>query len=405
MTAMTQEPEPIDPASGDRDSNVRLLHEAAKSQPVYRCSFFVDIVGSSTRKNTEPEASWITQSDMLYTIVEDAIEEFLPNGWYKNTGDGFVVVSSDDPEQVMNSAVSIQESLADARSGHQSAGIARMDISVSIGITSGHVYEYRGRNGRVDYLGLMLDKAARLTAVASANAIFVDRATVQDAAMRKIHSRVGEVLRYTGDEYVGDVQLVPLRGFPEPIAYHELRWGRELFGTRSQVVTDAVGQMQSGAPESGAQANTTVSPTPKAGFERMLGTLKMWNSERNFGFVTDATGEDFFVAPKLFVYPDDVPNLKPGAQLAFVPVAATAAGKARRAGAVLVVDEEAEGVVVSVPEGRNYAWVRVDDSCGNRQMVWMSTSQLPSVTKGAGLSFVVRARDGKVNAEEVELAD
>jgi len=203
MTAMTQEPEPIDPASGDRDSNVRLLHEAAKSQPVYRCSFFVDIVGSSTRKNTEPEASWITQSDMLYTIVEDAIEEFLPNGWYKNTGDGFVVVSSDDPEQVMNSAVSIQESLADARSGHQSAGIARMDISVSIGITSGHVYEYRGRNGRVDYLGLMLDKAARLTAVASANAIFVDRATVQDAAMRKIHSRVGEVLRYTGDEYVG----------------------------------------------------------------------------------------------------------------------------------------------------------------------------------------------------------
>ena len=143
--------------------------------------------------------------------------------------------------------------------------------------------------------------------------------------------------------------MVPLRGFPEPISYHELRWGRELFGTRSQVVTDAVGQMQSGPQDAAAQPNATATPT--SGFDRVLGTLKMWIAERNFGFIAGAADEDFFVAPNLFVYPDDVPVLKPGAQLAFVPVAASGAGKSRRAGAVLVVGEEAEGVVVSIPRG------------------------------------------------------
>lgn len=378
------------------------------SQPVYRCSAFIDIVGSADRKHSEPEISWVNQTHYVYSTVENAVFETVgPSTWLKYSGDGFLVIT-EEQEAMINACIRIQEGLADGRDGH-AAGASKINFTVSIGITSGLVYEFQRRDGGTDYLGLSIDRAARLCSAASSNAIFVDAATVSDAKMRMITSRVGNVLRYGGNDYAGPVQSAPLRGFPDPVDFHELRWDRELYGARSQVVTDAVGLLKD---KTSPHAETATDNAAGAGrpaavgrIERGLAAVQMWDPAKRFGFAKDSTtGEEFYFHVSNLVYAEDAVDLASGVHIAYTPAPATREGGKRSAAAILIVENDAEGVVVSLPEGKNHGWIRVTDRSGNSQMVYFNAIEHPTITRGMTVTFVVGARSGKAYAKEVELA-
>lgn len=393
---MSAEPVPLRPG----------LSEVTLSPTVYKSSAFVDIVSSAERKHNEPEVSWVNQTNYVYATVEDSVTEFIDEAWIKYLGDGFLIVA-ENPEGLLNACIRIQEVLDDARGNRQAAGVARINFTVSIGVTSGYVYEFTRRDGRNDYLGLSLDRAARLCGAASPNAIFVDSTTVSDSSMRLVNSSVGKVLHYDSNEYVGAVQKAPLRGFPEPVEYHELRWGRELFGARSQVVTEAVGLLKdSSAGTRTPSGGSSAASAQGRGIQRGLGSVTSWDAERKFGFVSDdTTGEDYHFKPSLFVYEDDLPTLRAGMRIAFAPMPPQREGQHGSAAAILVVGRDAEGTVVSLPEGRDYGWIRCNDRAGNSQMVWFSTKDAPAVEKGTQVSFTVAERSGKACATDLEVED
>ena len=88
--------------------------------------------------------------------------------------------------------------------------------------------------------------------------------------------------------------------------------------------------------------------------------------------------------------------------MVFVAVGAAQGKRLRQAGALLLVDEPAEGPLISLPQNRTYGWIRVEDVPGNRHLVYVPASELHGYRLGDILSFTVHASDRGAAASRVE---
>jgi class 3 adenylate cyclase len=199
---------------------------------VERTIMFIDMVDSTSMKEKEAEATWLTTFGFFFDLITGVIEGNARGSIVKYLGDGIMAVYGEDHgSDAINDAVSIQKGIKD------SVEARKVRVHCSIGISTGEVVEFKTPRDEPDYLGSVVDRAARLCAVASAQAIFVDTATATSTQMSKVKSPVGKVLRRTINEYQGAMGKTNLKGFTAPVEYQEILWDQQLFGLKPIVVT------------------------------------------------------------------------------------------------------------------------------------------------------------------------
>jgi class 3 adenylate cyclase/cold shock CspA family protein len=365
---------------------------------------FIDMVNSTGMKASTPESGWLPQLGFLYDVTVGAFGQ-LDDVTLKFLGDGVVAFLPGDDRGVeaIQSSIAVQHIVQDAARPFEGA-LGKINFHVTIGVTTGVAHRFATPDGHIDFVGVTVDRAARLCTAASAQAIFVDKSTVSATNFNRVSSPLGGVTHRTPDDYQGERQSITLKGIPTPVEYHEILWDAQLYGVKSELLTLSSNVRNE---ERHTIAPTTNQPAAAAGkVERLVGSVKSWNEEKGFGFVTSTAGEDFFFSRLFMVYPEDIETIRPGKKVAFVAVAPIAEGKSRRAGALLVVDEYADGVLVSLPGTRSYSWIEVHDKAGNVQPIFVSDTQLTGdYHKGQLLSFKVESGPRGVQAADVGIDD
>ncbi|KRC98193.1 MULTISPECIES: adenylate/guanylate cyclase domain-containing protein [unclassified Streptomyces] len=393
-----------------------------------RTVLFIDQVGSTAMKEQQPEASWLPALGWLYDTVTALAVQADPEAEIKYLGDGIMITfDSDRATDAVNVAVSVQEAVHDANQGRTGArGV--IDFTCSIGVGTGSVVAFTTPTGGHDYVGTVVDKAKRLCDAASPKAIFVDRATASAANVMKIASRLGIALGRAPEQYQGDVQRAPLKGFDQPVEYYEILWDQQLYGLKSEAVTRNTDRMRQ-APSS--PPGTTRLPVERSANkrppsqdrrpgtqdkrpgvqdkrqgaleERHSGEVTCWKPDANFGFVRDSrSGEDFYFRAGHLVYPEDAgESLRVGSRIVFVATGRVDGERNRHAVGILLVDDYAEGTL-KLPEGKAHGWLRVQDRLGNGHHVFTSRSAVQRFTPGTLLSFKVAANEKGGLAEEIE---
>ncbi len=372
-----------------------------------RTVVFIDQVGSTAMKEQQPEAGWLPALGWLYDTVTAIATEADNSAEIKYLGDGIMIsFDSDRATDAVNVAVRVQEAINDANLGRTGAKGA-VDFNCSVGVSTGSVVAFLTPTGSRDYVGTVVDKARRLCDAASPKAIFVDRATASAANVMKIISRLGIALGRGPEQYQGDVQRAPLKGFDQPVEYYEIFWDQQLYGLKSEAVTRSADRMRP-AVVSPAASRIASPGRPGAGAqnaleERHAGEVTCWKPDANFGFVRDPrTGEDFYFRANHMVYPEDAAeSMDIGTQLVFVANGSTSAEKKRHAVGILVVGDYAEGTL-KLPEGKAHAWLKVQDQSGNRHHIYTSRPVVQHFTPGMVLSFKVGANEKGGLAEEIE---
>lgn len=386
-----------------------------------RTVLFIDQVGSTAMKEQQPEASWLPALGWLYDTVTALAVQADPGAEIKYLGDGIMITfDSDRATDAVNVAVAVQEAVHDANQGRTGArGV--IDFTCSIGVGTGSVVAFTTPTGGHDYVGTVVDKAKRLCDAASPKAIFVDRATASAANVMKIASRLGIALGRAPEQYQGDVQRAPLKGFDQPVEYYEILWDQQLYGLKSEAVTRNTDRMRQ-APSS--PPGTTRLPVERSANkrppaqdrrpgaqdkrqgaleERHSGEVTCWKPDANFGFVRDSrSGEDFYFRAGHLVYPEDAgESLRVGSRIVFVATGRVDGERNRHAVGILLVDDYAEGAL-KLPEGKAHGWLRVQDRLGNSHHVFTPRSAVQRFAPGTLLSFKVAANEKGGLAEEIE---
>jgi class 3 adenylate cyclase/cold shock CspA family protein len=369
---------------------IETLHSSEAR--VERSIAFVDLVDSTGLKMSTPEASWLPHYGWFYEVCADRVAAGGAGRVVKLLGDGVMLAYGEDQAtQAINDSVAIQEALEDGVEGQH------VRLACSIGIATGEVVEFTWSGSSADYLGTVVDRAARLSAAASAQAIFVDVATTASARMNRVRSRVGTALRRPIAEYQGEAQKAQLKGFSSPVEYHELYWAQQLFGLKSRVLTATI--------ESGPAATSRPLAKPVAPMgahtrhaERgQRGTICQWNAERNFGFVQVASGERFYTDMQRVVGEDP---LQVDDVVYFVLQPAPGPGKLSIAATVVVIDEELAGTAIAVLDG--FGFVRVVDARGDSQDLFVSLADVQGeLTRGQRVRFIVGETARGVRAQDV----
>jgi class 3 adenylate cyclase len=372
-----------------------------------RTVVFIDQVGSTAMKEQQPEASWLPSLGFMYDTVTAIVMRICPDAEIKYLGDGIMIsLDSDRATDAVNIAIEIQEAINDANQGRTGAKGA-VDFNCSAGISTGAVVAFLTPTGNRDYVGTVVDKARRLCDAASPKAVFVDRATVATANIMRIASRVGTALGRTPEQYQGDLQRAPLKGFDQPVEYYEVFWDQQLHGLKSEGVTMSADRIQ---PAAAPRAHLAAAPAGPKGNgtmeERHAGEVTCWKPESNFGFVRDTrTGEDFYFRAAHMVYPEDAAgSLKVGARTVFVASGRPDSNRKRWAVGLLVVGEYAEGTL-KLPEGKAHGWLRVQDELGNAHHVFTPRTPVGKYAPGTLLSFKVAANEKGGFAEEIEIPE
>jgi class 3 adenylate cyclase/cold shock CspA family protein len=348
---------------------------------VERSISFIDLVDSTGLKLNTPEASWLPHYGWFYEVCADRVAAGGAGTIVKLLGDGVMIAYSEDQAtQAINDAIAIQEALEDGVEGQH------VRLACSIGIATGEVVEFVWSGESADYLGTVVDRAARLSAAASAQAIFVDGATTASARMNRVHSRVGKALRRPIAEYQGETQKAQLKGFLSPVEYHELHWAQQLFGLKSQVLTATIDSAPATASQPAPSRNVVAITAPSRHADRgQRATVIQWQEEHDRGFVQTAAGERFYTDMRYVVGEEP---LEVGEVVYFVEQPAPAPEKLRIAAAVIVVDEELTGLVVAALDG--FGFLRVTDSrCINQDIYVANADVRDELIKGQRVRFIV----------------
>jgi class 3 adenylate cyclase/cold shock CspA family protein len=362
----------------------------------------VDVNGSTAMKETQPQAAWLPTIGWWYDIVTELAHATVPSVVIKYLGDGIMLVFDvDQATDAVNAAMQIQEAIRDAGRGTGGA-MGMVKVTCSVGISSGEVIGFTTPAGGLDFVGAQVDKAFRLCSAANENAIFVDTQTLGAANVTRFNSRVGAALGWASDQYLGDPQKVTLKGFGQPVAYHEIKWDHQLYGVASSEVTASTDRLRPVSSGRTPAADAASSSAPRT-VERHSGEVTCWRPDKGFGFIRDThSGESFWFCPRRLVYPDSAENLALGMDVAFVAVGTADGKRSREAGAILVVGEQADGPLVSLPADRPYGWVRVEDDEGNHHLVYVPVREMSGCKVGDILGFMVGATDKGAFAEQVE---
>jgi class 3 adenylate cyclase len=373
-----------------------------------RTFLFIDQVGSTAMKEQQPEASWLPALGWLYDTVTATATRIYPDAEIKYLGDGIMIsLDSDRATEAVNMAIQVQEAINDANQGRM-GGRGAVDFNCSAGVSTGSVVAFLTPTGGRDYVGTVVDKARRLCDAASPKAVFIDRATAAAANIMRIKSRVGVALGRSPEQYQGDLQRAPLKGFDQPVEYYEVFWDQQLHGLKSEGVTMSADRIQTAAaPRVHALASVPSGPRGNNAMEeRHAGEITCWKPDANFGFVQDTrTGEDFYFRTAHMVYPEDAAEaLKVGAHAVFVASGRPESNRKRWAVGLLVVGDYAEGTL-KLPEGKAHGWLRVQDELGNAHHVFTPRAAVSKYAPGALLSFKVAANEKGGFAEDIEVPE
>jgi class 3 adenylate cyclase/cold shock CspA family protein len=357
---------------------------------VERSIVFIDLVDSTGLKLNTPEASWLPHYGWFYEVCAARVAAGGAGVIVKLLGDGVMIAYSEDhATQAINDAITIQEALEDGVEGQH------VRLACSIGIATGEVVEFVWSGDSADYLGTVVDRAARLSASASAQAIFVDVATIASARMNRVHARVGKALRRSIAQYQGEAQKAQLKGFQSPVEYHELHWAEQLFGLKSTVLTATIDS----APAMRAPASSVVPiSTPTRHADRgQRAVVCQWHDEHDRGFVETSAGERFYTDMR-FVLGEE--PLEVGDVVYFVAQPAPAPDKLPVAAAIIVVEEELTGNVVATLDG--FGFLRVTDSRGVNQDIYMPLADVQGeLVRGERVRFIVGETARGARAQDV----
>ena len=290
------------------------LHNAF-SNPDSRMSgtfVFVDQWGSTAMKTTQPEASWLPQLGWLYDTVTKIFRELPCDTQLKFLGDGVLIsMSSDNATEAINASIRVQEAISDAQAPNGPA-MGQVNFNVTVGIATGDAVRFQ-HDGATDHVGLIVDKAKRLSDLANERAVFVDRATELATNIVRVRSRLGLAMHRTADQYAGDRQIATVKGIPGPVEYYEILWDSQSHGVRNAAVT----AMQKSVPDDAKTVGPTVPAVrpvlhvvDRRSGRRAVGTVKAINVDRGWAFLTETgTGEEFFLAKKAMSYEEDFDKL------------------------------------------------------------------------------------------------
>ncbi len=374
-----------------------------------RTVLFIDQVGSTAMKEQQPESSWLPALGWLYDTVTATVIRIDPDAEIKYLGDGIMIsLDGDRATDAVNIAIQVQEAINDASQGRSGAKGA-VDFNCSAGVSTGSVVAFLTPTGTRDYVGTVVDKARRLCDAASPKAVFIDRATAAAANIMKISSRVGSALGRTPEQYQGDLQRAPLKGFDLPVEYYEIFWDQQLHGLKSEGVTLSANRIQPADAKPPSASFPPPSPAVRGTStleERHAGEVTCWRPEANFGFLRDSrTGEDFYFRASHLVYPEDAAAaLRVGVSAAFVASGRGDSSRKRWAVGVLIAGDYAEGRL-KLPEGKAHGWLRVQDELGNAHHVFTPRAAVQRFAPGTLLSFKVATNEKGGIAEEIELPE
>lgn len=343
-------------------------------EPVFRVVMFVDLVDCTALKTKHPEAFWLTQIKWFLDLATRQIDGHQGTV-AKYLGDGVMAVFAEDhAAEAINAAVRIQEEL-DAASA---AG--RYNLSCSIGISAGSVVPISPPAGGEDYIGSVVDCAARLCSHASGMAVFVDENAIASAIMSRITSKMGTLQRRTPSEYQGNPQKAELKGLGIK-GYHEIRWNMQLFGVKSQALTATVEDTPRTITRPAAET-----PERREHEQVLAGVMRKWNTEREHGFI--ACGEEFFYFDRRFLACGAPPA--PGAKVYFVPRDPVVAGKNRVAACVATAGEHLQGKLAHVNAQRRFGFIEFSDDHANTASVFCYLGDdAENLTRGEAVEFVV----------------
>jgi class 3 adenylate cyclase len=387
----------------DRPIQLREAFAAEESRLEVTC-LVIDQAGSAGAKEKQPEAAWLSSLGWLFDTVIQIATSIVPNVTIKGIGDGLMLTySSDEATQAIVTAILIQEAINDANGGPNGTK-GKVDFKCYAAIATGKAVSFETPGGGHDFVGSVIDRAHRLCGAANKQAIFIDGDTAAAANMGRISSRVGTALHYAAKDYQGELQRVPVKGFGQPVEYYEILWSQQRYGLLSDTMTDTTDRIAQLRPAETSVPAVSSSQSQRA--ERHQGEIKCWFPDKKFGFIEDPkTGEEFHFTRNAVVYPEDLEDDISDAQVAFVALDAPAVGKKRRAAGILVVGEDAEGVLVSLPAGRSYGWIRLQDPFGNVHLVYAPMPANASYRLGEALGFRVAINDRGVYAADIARVD
>jgi class 3 adenylate cyclase len=381
-------------------SDYRQLRDTFADPESYldRTIVCIDIVNSTAMKEQQTTAEWLTSLAWFYDWVTDIAREDVPDVFIKYLGDGIMLVcDTNHTTAAINAVIRILEAINKASTADSGRGL--VNFACSAGVSTGDVIGFTTPSGGQDYVGPVVDKAFRLCAAASAKALLIDTRSLGAANTIRIMSKFGKAIERQSDEYTGNVERTMLKGFAQPVPYHEIQWDQQLYGLKSSTVTDSTNRLSS----------ALVVPADRAGrdnpAERRVGEVTFWDADRDMGFARDSqSGEDFHFSSRLLVYRDDIAKLAKARQVVFVSVGEADGRRKRQAAALLLVGEPAEGQLVSMPANKPYGWIRVQDVPGNRHPVYAPIAELRGHKVGDVLSFIVDANEKGAIARRVESA-
>ncbi|RKN23860.1 adenylate/guanylate cyclase domain-containing protein [Micromonospora musae] len=327
-----------------------LFNQALQDAP-HKVVLFVDMVGSTDLKLRSPEVEWLPTMGRFLDLVDEAVRKH-GGTVVKYLGDGVLAVFGDEQAaNAINAAIMIQESLEADNDGNR-----LRNCQCRVGLATGKVVEYEGPGGVVDYVGTVVDLAARLSNAASAGAIWADMATTDAANLNKISSRVGRALKRGSREYVSEhEQKVDLKGFAKSIIYKEVIWAQASKGVSNEVTTmmadRAANQRRSDEP-----AQRTVE-----------GTVTSWMAEPGRGFIRTTDEGDFYVDRRFLG--GGGTDLTVGRTVMFIPRPATRADGRPVAGCTVQDGQQVTGQFVTLHD--RYGFIRLADSSGNPMNIFV----------------------------------
>ncbi|GGN14521.1 adenylate/guanylate cyclase domain-containing protein [Streptomyces fuscichromogenes] len=340
------------------------LFQAALGNPdrPTKVILFADLSGSTEMKGKTAEVSWLPTIGKFLDITETAVTE---NGGtvVKYLGDGTLAVfDGDHAAEAICAAIRIQEMLRKENSPEK--GVLR-DCYASVGIATGRVVEYEAPGGSLDYVGSVVDLAARLCSAGNSQAVWVDSATVASAIMNKVSSEMGRVHDFSPDDYLSDEWKVELKGFAKPIKYREIIWLSKPFGATNAVVNEITERTAAHGAQGDRPAGPPAAQVPE---DIREGVVKRWDPAQGRGFISTTSDGDYYVDRRYVVSGED---LTEGRSVRFVARAPFKEGARPIAGCTVQEGHRVPGTFQRVFPDRNFTFADVLDGLGNRQRLFV----------------------------------
>jgi len=238
----------------------------------------VDMYNSTGLKQSRAPATWVLEMGQFYNVCTTEIES-QEGEVVKFLGDGLLVLFN-DATNALNCAIKIQERLLKQRKESGYSG-----TNAKIGIATGTAYKITLQSDLSDYLGEVIDVAAKLCEKTRGNAITLAKATYSFAQTPLVESIAGRDAVRDEDAYFGKLASIPIG--EKSIAYYNLHWGSE----RDYIVSEAMETPK----------NIVKKDVRHHEDKSEYGTVKRFQ-ENNFGFISSkADKEDIFFGSRSLI--------------------------------------------------------------------------------------------------------